>query len=58
MNITAINVAVQIAELAAKLIQHCTSISDDEANECWQEISRIAAENAAKPEIDGVSLHE
>ena len=24
----------------------------------WQEISRIAAENAAKPSIDGVSLHE
>lgn len=24
----------------------------------WQEISRIAAEQAAKPSIDGVSLHE
>jgi hypothetical protein len=24
----------------------------------WQEISRIAAEQAAKPEIEGVSLHE
>lgn len=28
------------------------------ANETWQEISRIAAEQAAKPEIEGFSEHD
>jgi len=69
MNIKILQDANMVAGIAQKiykiigkpLMYGYNSPSEEEqklVDSHWQEISRIAAENAAKPEIEGVSLHE
>lgn len=58
--------ALKILELCSHLIAIARDVDDTAApdekshatDQIWKEISDIAAQNAAKPSIDGVSLHE
>lgn len=67
MNPTAIfNAAIEILELCSHLIAVTKDVTNvasaaEKAHataQIWRDISRIAAENAAKPEIQGYSEHE
>ena len=54
---------VEISNLIYSVINHYRDkgVAEDDIPaqyKSWEVISRIAAENAAKPEIQGVSLHE
>lgn len=53
------NAVIEISRLVNNVLSLINSGADPEiAKAHFQTISRIAAENAAKPSIDGVSLHE
>ena len=53
------NAAIEIGRLLNNVLSLIGSDADPEiAKAHFQTISRIAAEQAAKPNIDGVSLHE
>ena len=55
MNINAIQDALDIIRIASYIVQ--SMASTDHMQNKWEEISRIAAENAAKAEIQGHSEH-